>query len=121
MYRATASASGIRTTLGLLALVAVTCSVTSGFADEAEDSAEPMVTWPTPEGRAFEAARQKAGVAYIDCLIAIYRANDTTPPADARVRCASEAEAYRTFLPADEADSILDVVAAQVHNEHRSE
>jgi hypothetical protein len=121
MYWATASTSRIRAPLGLLALFAVTCLVTPGFADQAENSAEPMVTWPTPEGRAFEAARQKAGIDYIDCLIAIYQANGSTPPADARMRCVPQAETYRTFLPVDEADSILDVVATQVHNEHRSE
>jgi hypothetical protein len=80
-----------------------------------------MPTWPTPEGRAFEAGRQAAGVAYIDCLLAVHRTNTSATQSDARSACVEQAQAYRAFLPADDAETILDVVAAQVHNEFRAQ
>lgn len=117
IYRTSRSTKLLRRFL----ILAISHGAVLGSADEAEDSGAVLVSWPTPEGRAFESARHDAGVAYIDCLLTVHRANTSVSQADARSACGDQAEAYRAYLPADDAETILDVVSTQVHNESRNQ
>ena len=86
----------------------------SAFAEEATASLRAMPSWPTQEGRAYEAARVATGTAYIKCLLTTLRDDDELTASSTRQKCAAQGEQYATYLPAEKVDEILQRVAFQV-------
>ena len=90
--------------------VALMCDATTAAADS---KSQPD---PTPAERAFHDALLSTGRAYVDCLTAAFSGFFDVSVVAAQAKCADQGKAYAAYLPAEQADALLQSLAEQVKN-----